>query len=61
MELASNSITRIITPKKLDSVTPYLTNSPITLKATLTGFSKNANVETLSPQIPFISFEYKLQ
>ena len=49
MELAINSTTPIITPEEPNSVTPNLTNSPVTLNATLTGSNKNTNIETLSP------------
>ena len=49
MELASNSTTPIITPEEPNSVTPNLTNSPVTPNATLIDFNKNTNIETLSP------------
>ena len=47
MELDINSTIPIIVPKKPNSVTPNLTNSPVTSKATLT--SSKTNTETLSP------------
>ena len=49
MELASNSTTPIITPEEPNSVTPNLTNSPVTPNATMNGSNKNTNIETLSP------------
>ena len=47
--LPFNSATPITTPEELNSVTPSLTNYPLTLKATLTGSNENTNTETLSP------------
>ena len=49
MELPSNSITPIITPDKLNSITPNLTNSPVAPNKPLTGSNKNTNIETLPP------------
>ena len=46
---ASNSTTPTITSEEANSVTPSLTNSPVTPDATLTGSNKNTNIETLSP------------
>ena len=51
MELASNSTTSTITPEEPNSVTPNLTNFPVTPNATLTGSNKNTNI--LSLQLPF--------
>ena len=44
MEFASNSTM----PEEPNSVMPNLTNSLVTLNATLTGSTKNTNIETLS-------------
>ena len=49
MELASNSVTPIITLEEPNSVTSNLKNSPVTPNVTLTGSNKNVNIETLSP------------
>ena len=48
MELASNSTMAIITSEETNSVTPNLTNSPVTPDATLTGSNKNIFIERLS-------------
>ena len=39
----------IITPEEQNSVTPNLTNSPVTPNATSTGSNKNTNIEILCP------------
>ena len=49
MELVSNSTTPTITPEAPNSVTPNLTNCPVTPNATLTDSNKNTNIEALSP------------
>ena len=49
MELARNTKMSIITHEEPNSVTPNLTNSPVTPNATLTGSNRNTNIETLSP------------
>ena len=49
MELASNSTTPIIIPEEPNSVTSTLRNSPVALKAKLTGCNKAINDETISP------------
>ena len=49
MELASNSVTPIITLEEPNSVKSNLKNSPVTPNVTLTGSNKNVNIETLSP------------
>ena len=49
MELANNSTVPIVMPEETNSVTPNLTNSPVTPNATFTGFNKNTNIEIISP------------
>ena len=49
MESASNPTTPLITREEPNSVTPNLTNSPVTPNTTLTGSNKNTKFKTLSP------------